>query len=134
MYSLSPYLWPQCLSFCGVLFNIYDNSRFVGSQVSHVLLFLFCVFLKRCLFFVVCGGLDFLFFVAPSLAVFYSAYAFNSDVSNWNTGAVTRMRQSKCTLSPSLWPRLSLLYILNIRQLELDRITLLTRFVFKCFT
>ena len=30
---------------------------------------------------------------------------FNSDVSKWNTGAVTTMSYSKCTLFPSLWPR-----------------------------
>jgi surface protein len=41
--------------------------------------------------------------------VFYNAQAFNQDVSKWNTGAVTRMDQSKCTFSPSLWPRLPLL-------------------------
>ena len=42
----------------------------------------------------------FLFFVAPFslLAVFRSASAFNQDVSNWNTGAVTQMDYSKCTL------------------------------------
>ena len=31
----------------------------------------------------------FLFFDAPSLAVFQDASAFNQDVSKWNTGAVT---------------------------------------------
>jgi surface protein len=52
-----------------------------------------------------CGGLVFLFFVAPSLiAVFRYALAFNQDVSKWNTGAVTNMDSSKCTRSPSLWP------------------------------
>ena len=52
-------------------------------------------------------GLVFLFFVAPFslLAVFHNALAFNQDVSTWNTGAVTDMGASKCTLSPSLWPR-----------------------------
>ena len=44
-------------------------------------------------------GWSFLFFVAPSLAVFSEASAFNSDLSNWNTGAVTSMQLSKCTLS-----------------------------------
>ena len=44
-------------------------------------------------------GWSFLYFVAPSLAVFYEARAFNSDVSKWNTGAVTHMNRSKCTLS-----------------------------------
>ena len=86
--------------------------------------------------FAVCdGGLGFLFSVAPSsLAVFASASAFNSDVSKWNTGAVTNMRSSKCTLSPSLCGHaLPLLCILNIRQLELHRITLLTRFVLFVF-
>ena len=28
--------------------------------------------------------------------------SFNADLSKWNTGAVTNMRVSKCTLSPSL--------------------------------
>ena len=36
----------------------------------------------------VCGGLVFLFFVAPSLAVFNKAREFNQDVSKWNTGSV----------------------------------------------
>ena len=72
---------------------------------------LFCVF-ETVLFFVVCGGLVFLFFVAPSRAVFNQARAFNQDVSKWNTGAVTNMWGSKCT-----------------RQLEFHRITILTRFV-----
>ena len=61
--------------------------------------------------------------------MFFAAFVFNQDVSKWNTGAVTVMRASKCTLSPSLWPRLPLLCILNIRQLEFHRITILTRFV-----
>ena len=40
-----------------------------------------------------------------TFAVFHFASAFNSDVSNWNTGAVTNMDSSKCNLSPSPWPR-----------------------------
>ena len=98
------------LSVCGHGLKIYDNSRFVGSQ-SHTF----------CSFYFVCGlyngtcccclcvlmGLVVLFFVAPFslLAVFSSTSAFNSDLSKWNTGAVTNMYSSKCTLSPSLWPR-----------------------------
>ena len=62
-----------------------------------MLLFCFCVFETEP-FWSLCGGLFFLFFVAPSLAVFKYAYAFNQDVSNWNTGAVISMSQSKCTL------------------------------------
>jgi surface protein len=90
-----------------VLLNIYDNSRFVGSQVSHVVVLVFgCGLFETgpcccCL----CGGFGLsLFFVAPFslLAVFEGASAFNQDVSTWNTGAVTNMRYSKCTLSPSL--------------------------------
>jgi surface protein len=89
-----------------VLLKIYDISRFVGSQVSHVL-FLFVVCgLKRGTFVVVVCVVDlvFVFFVAPFslLAVFFMARAFNQDVSKWNTGAVTTMFQSKCTLSLSL--------------------------------
>jgi surface protein len=48
------------------------------------------------------------FLVASSFAVFGSATAFNSDLSKWDMGAVTTMTLSKCTLSPSLWPRLPL--------------------------
>jgi len=47
-------------------------------------------------------GLVFLFSLLHPfsfLAVFYGASAFNQDVSTWNTGAVTDMQQSKCTLS-----------------------------------
>ena len=78
-------------------------------------------------------GWSFLFFVAPSLAVFSQASVFNQDVSKWNTGAVANMFASKCTLSPSLWPRLPLLCVLNIRQLEFHRITILTRSVLFAF-
>jgi len=40
------------------------------------------------------------FFVALSfVAVFYRASAFNSDVSKWNTSAVTTMESSKSTLT-----------------------------------
>jgi surface protein len=82
--------------------NIYDISRFVGSQVSHVLFLVVPCGLKRDLVVVVCVvGLVFLFFVAPFslLAVFSNAHAFNSDVSKWITSAVTRMDYSKCTRS-----------------------------------
>ena len=121
------------LSLCGHAFRCcvfeYTTTRVSSDHTSHTFCyFRVCVF-ETVLFFVVCGGLVFLFFVAPSLAVFRYASAFNQDVSKWNTGAVTNMLQSKCTLSPSLWPRLPLLCILNIRQLEFHRITLLTRFV-----
>jgi surface protein len=93
---------------CDVLLNVYDNSRFATSQVSHVLIFFFVCGLKRDLVVGVCVGFGLsLFFVAPFslLAVFESASVFNQDVSTWNTGAVTNMQQSKYTLSPSLWPR-----------------------------
>ena len=56
---------------CGVLLNIYDNSRFVGSQVSHVLFFLFCLWFEMgpfccCL----CGGVwSFFSVLHPSLFV-----------------------------------------------------------------
>ena len=61
--------------------------------------------------------------------MFYKSEKFNQDVSKWNTGAVTTMKWSKCTLSPFLWPGLSLLCFLNVQQLEFRRTTLLTRFV-----
>ena len=65
------------------------------------------------------------------LAVFYYASAFNQDVSTWNTGVVTNMVQSKCTRSPSLWPRrLPLCCVVeDIRHLEFRWVTRLTRVV-----
>jgi surface protein len=74
---------------CGVLLNIYDNSSFIESQFSHVLLFC-VVFSKRYLF--CCLWCVWSFFSLLHPAVFDSASAFNQDVSNWNTGAVTDMR------------------------------------------
>jgi surface protein len=126
--TLSPSLWPRLPLLC--ILNTRHQSRFIGSQFSHVLLFCCCVFEIVPFLLIVVGGWSFLFFVAHSLAVFERATAFNQDVSNWNTGAVTNMFMSKCTLSSSLWPRLPLLCILNIRQLEFHRITILTRFCF----
>ena len=76
---------------------------------SHTCGLVFGCGLKRDLVVVVCAvGLVFLFFVAPFslLAVFCSfstATSFNQNVSNWNTGAVTSMYQSKCTRSLPLW-------------------------------
>ena len=88
---------------------MYDNSSFMGSHFSHVLFCLCVCGLKRDLVVVVCVvGLVFLFsLLHPSLllAVFRDASVFNQDVSTWNTGAVTTMEASKCTLFPSLWPR-----------------------------
>jgi surface protein len=104
--TLSPSLSGPGAFRCGVLLNMYGNSSFVGSHVSHVLFFLFVCGLKRDLIVVVvvCAvGLDSLFFVAPfSLAVFNQAKQFNQNVSTWNTGAVTNMYSSKCTLSLSV--------------------------------
>ena len=37
-----------------------------------------------------------------SLAVFFQAYDFNQDISNWNVGSVTNMVYSKCVPIPSL--------------------------------
>jgi surface protein len=92
---------------CGVLLKIYDISWFVGSQVLHVLFFLYCgCGLKRDLVVVVCvwwvGSFFSLLHPFSLLAVFYEASAFNQDVSKWNTGAVTSMVFSKCTLSLSV--------------------------------
>ena len=135
MYSLSLPLCGHVAFRCGVLLNIYDNLRFVGSQVSHILFNCCCVCGWKPFVVVCVVGLVFHFFVAPFslLAVFYKAFTFNQDVSNWNTNAVIDMAESKCILSPSLWPRLPRLCLLNIRQLEFHRITILTRFVIFVF-
>jgi len=68
--------------------------------------------------------------------VFYRASVFNQDVSKWNTGAVTSMERSKCTLSPSLWPRLPLLCVLNIddsRFVRSQKSHTLCSFLILCF-
>ena len=82
-----------------VVYFEYTTTRVSSDHTSHTFCsFCFCVFeTVPILLFVV--GWSFLFFVAPSLAVFSRASAFNQDVSKWNTGAVTTMRSSKCTLS-----------------------------------
>ena len=83
--------------------------------------------------YVVCGGLAVavgLSFLCGTLsfAVFYQASMFNQDVSKWNTGVVTNMNSSKCSLSLSLYMATpSAVVFLNIRQLEFHRITILTR-------
>ena len=94
--TLSPSLWPRLSLLCIL---IYDNSSFIGSQFSHVLLFLFLCFRNGTFFLLFVLGWSFFFFVAPSLAVFHEASVFNQDVSKWNTEAVRYMSSSKCTLS-----------------------------------
>jgi len=93
-----PSLWPRLLLLCILKTRQLEFHWFIILTRFVI----FCVFLETVLFFVVCGGLVFLFFVAPSPAVFQQASEFNQDVSKWNTGAVTRMDHSKCTLSHSL--------------------------------
>ena len=99
-----PLCWPRRLPlWCVVEYIRHLEVRRVTSLTRVVLVF--GCGLKRDLVVVVCVvGFVFLFFVAPFslLAVFYQASSFNQDVSNWNTGAVTNMRSSKCTLSSSL--------------------------------
>jgi surface protein len=67
-------------------------------------------------------GMVFPFVVAPSFAVFNTASAFDQDVSKWNTAAVTRMDNSKCTASPSFCGHAP------VDNLEFHWITILTRF------
>ena len=113
MYSLS-------LSVAAPLIVVFVNLRqleFIGSQFSHVLLYIFLC----------------LFFVAPFslLAVFTHAFTFNKDVSNWNTAAVTDMYGSKCdrSLSLSAPRRLPLWCVVEYMYMYFRRITSLTHFV-----
>ena len=125
-------LWPRLPLLC--ILNI-DDSSFIGSQFSHVLFFCFVV-LKRFSFVVVWGGLVTAFSLLHP-TVFGYASAFNQDVSKWNTGAVWTMNFSKCTLSPSLWPRLPLLCILiydDSSFIGSHFSHVLFCFIFKCFT
>ena len=86
---------------------VYFNIRQLEfHQITILTRFVILILCFETVTFVVGGlvGWSFIFFVAPSLAVFNSASVFNQDVSKWNTGAVTIMQGSKCTctLSPSL--------------------------------
>ena len=96
--TLSPSQWPRRLP----LWCVVEYIRKLDVRRVTILtrIVIFVVFLKRytlfcCLWWV---GLSFLCGTL-SLVVFESAFAFNSDVSKWNTGAVTRMDYSKCTRS-----------------------------------
>ena len=133
MYSLS---LSVATPFAVVCFE-NTTTRVLSDHTSHTFCyFCFCVTCIETVFFCcVCGWVSLSFRCCTLLVVFWGASAFNQDLSKWNTGAVTDMYASKCTLSlsPSVWPRLPLLCILNIRQLEFYRITLLTRFVLFVF-
>ena len=127
MYSLSPSLWPRRLPFrCVVEYIRQLGVRQVTSLTRVVLFFVVCG-LKRdlcCCFFL--------------LAVFYRASAFNQNVSTWNTGAVTTMQWSKCTLSPSLLataPSVVVLWCVveYIRHLEVRRVTKVSHVVVLSF-
>ena len=77
----------------------YTTTRVSSDHTfSHVLFFLYFVFYETVPILLFVVGWSFFFFVAPSLAVFMDASVFNQDVSKWNTGAVTNMNGSKCTL------------------------------------
>ena len=79
--------------FCHVSVVVFNMTIRVSScQFSHVLFFFFLSF--------------------TSLAVFYFASAFNSDISKWNTGVVSTMVNSKCNLCPSLFAMPSVLCFL----------------------
>ena len=84
---ISPSLWPRLpFTLLCLLIRQFELHRI--TKFLHVLLFFGLLFF---------GFWNGTFFVAPSLAVFYQASAFNQDVSKWNTGAVTSMSGSKCT-------------------------------------
>ena len=101
--SLSLSVWPLRLPLCCVVEYTCIRQlevRRVTSLTPFVLLHVLWLWFETVPFVVVfVVGLAFHFFVAPFslLAVFEYAIAFNSDVSNWNTGAVTTMYGSKCT-------------------------------------
>ena len=112
--------WQICtkVSVLSLPLSVAHAFRCCGFEYIQQLEFYLITILTRFVIFVLCFetgpfcclwwvGLSFLFAPFSLLAVFYAASAFNSDVSNWNTGAVTTMAYSKCTLSlsSSLWPR-----------------------------
>ena len=82
---------------CSVFLIFKTTSRIPSvnkSQCSHVMVFFLDIGTQ---FFDDVGVGCSLFLVALTFfAVFGEASAFNSDVSKWNTGAVTDMFNSKC--------------------------------------
>ena len=75
---------------CCVFEYTCTTTRVSSDHNSHTFICYFlCLEIGACLLFVV--GWSFFSLLHPSLAVFQDASAFNSDVSNWNTGAVTNM-------------------------------------------
>ena len=96
-----------------MVLNIYIRQLEVRQVTSLTRIVFFFVWFETgpLLLFVCWWVRSFFFFVAPFslLAVFSNAENFNQDVSKWNTGAVTTMYRSKCTLSllsiSVLWPR-----------------------------
>ena len=125
-----------------VVYFEYTTTRVLSDHTITLLtriVILIIWFLKRYSFLLFVVGWSSLFFGAPSLAVFYAASVFNQDVSKWNTGAVTTMAYSKCTLlfrfvATRLHAFSLVVYFVNTyttTKLESHqhRITLLTRFV-----
>ena len=101
-FSKCPSPWPRFPLLC--LLNIQQLEYHRITILTRFVIFVFG-FLKR---YLSCGlwwvGLSFICCTLSYslIAVFQSATAFNSDVSKWNTGAVTNMQGSECTLSLSL--------------------------------
>ena len=77
----------------------YTTTRVSSDHNSHTFCYFCFVFLKRYLF--CCLWWVGLFFslLHPLLQCFLKHLRSIQDVSNWNTGAVTSMQLSKCTLS-----------------------------------
>jgi surface protein len=103
--------------------------------VLYVRVFCFCVF--EMVPFVV--GWSFYFFVPPSLAQCLSPHQCSTRTCpngirvRWQIWLpVSAVYMTSLSLWPVLATRFPLLCNLNVRQLELHRITLLTRFVFCC--
>jgi surface protein len=107
--------WPRRLPLWCVVEDIRQLEVRRVTSLTRVLLVFALWFETGSFVVVVCVvGVVFLFFVAPFslLAVFAGASAFNQDLSNWNTGAVTKMTNSKCA------PFFPLLCLLMLQQLE----------------
>ena len=127
--TLSPSLWPRLPLLC--ILNIRQLEFHRITILTRFVIFVF-VFLKRylfcCLWWV---GLSFLCCTLSCSVL--CRICVQSGRVQMEYGGGDNYAYSKCTLSPSLWPRLPLLCLLNIRQLEFHRITILTRFVLFVF-
>ena len=99
---------PLCVCTMPSVFCVFNMKTQVLSD-HKILMYCFFVVFGMVLFVVV------VVVVAVACAVFMYSYAFNQDVSKWNTGAVTTMNGSKCTLPLCVCTMPSVFCVFNMK-------------------